>query len=120
MAVAIVAEDNLSSLRRSGMPWTDAVSFDRSCLLGNLQPIHTLMNKTVEVSCGENRMIYRPDALRHSIEEIVALISRRNTLKNGDLILAGLTPEGFPLFQGAKLTCRLELSNTNILDINIR
>ena len=122
MAVAVVATNRLKTLKTRGMPWTPAVSFDRSCLLGNLQPIDTLINnKTFEISFKESNVIYNPADLRMPVEETVALLSADNTLKNGDLVLAGLYPDGINLTPGGTLRVRPQLDdNTNLLETNIR
>lgn len=120
-AAAVVAVNSLTALREASMPWNNAVSFDRSCLLGNLEPINTLTNnKVIEVSCGTDRISYDIGALRHPIEDIVSLLSRDNTLKNGDIILAGLTPYGLPLIPGTHLSAGFESSETKIIDFKIK
>lgn len=121
IAVAVVATGTLKRLRSHGFPWTEAVSFDRSCLLGNLKPIDTLNNNEVmEIACGDAALSYSPRLLRRPIDEIVSLLSRQNTLKNGDLILCGLTPDGLPLLPDRKLEARSTTSETKFLDINIK
>lgn len=117
MGVAVAAVNRLRSLRGQGMPWTPAVAFDRSCIIGNLQPVATLLEMDeILIECGEEAIMYRPASLRESIERIIERISADNTLKNGDLILAGLTPAGLPLRPGTRLTA----GNGNLLDTNIR
>lgn len=121
IGVAVVATETLKRLRDRGLPWCEAVSFDRSCLLGNLQPINTLINnEVIRISCGSSEMNYDISDLKKSPYEIIERLSRTNTLKNGDFILSGLTPEGLKLEPGMKLTARHETLNTNIIDINIR
>ena len=52
--------------------------------------------------------------------ETLADISRDITVKDGDLILAPLHPDGLILTQGSRLTITDELNNNKILDISIR
>lgn len=121
VAVAIVARNVLERLRSEGLPWTQAVSFDRSCLIGNLQPIDTLIN-------NEEFVIRHDDVLKEysirrlirPIEEIISIISRDNTLKNGDLILAGLEPDGFSLTADRNLVVEQKNLNIKLLDIKIK
>ena len=121
MAGAVVAEDLLRELREKGLPWAEAVSFDRSCLLGNLQPIDTLLYKTgLTIMSGNDEFRYEPESLRHNPYEIVSLLSRTHTLKNGDLLLAGLTPEGITLRPDTKLTAVSQHYETKLLDFNIK
>lgn len=119
MGAAVIAVNTLASLREAGMPWTQATSFDRSCLLGNLQPIDTFYNNgVVRIGCGDISLTYDSGSLRRPVEALVETLSADNTLKNGDLILAGLTPAGLPLAPG--MTLRAETDNMNLIDINIR
>jgi len=121
MAVAVVATGLLGRLRRQGDPWSPAVSFDRSCWLGNLQPNDTLLEyDTFEVECGESKIIYETRKLAPSKEELISLLSRDNTLKNGDLILVGLTPRGVTLLPGTRMRIRQQEQLTDLADIKIR
>lgn len=121
MAVAVIANDTLIRLKKEGMPWTRAVSFDRSCILGNLQPIDTFIdNKEIEINISSQTFSYFFDRLNHPVEEIIAMLSNENTLKNGDLILAGLVAKGTELIPGHKLKVTDTSLNTNLLDTNIK
>lgn len=120
LAGAVIAPGLLRSLRNGQRPWTRAVSFDRSCLLGNLEPIDTLKkNEVFRFACGGHEAEYSIGALLRGVDEIISMISADNTLKNGDLILAGLSPEGLSLRPDTRLTAS-KISETNIIDINIR
>ncbi|MBD5206626.1 MAG: fumarylacetoacetate hydrolase family protein [Bacteroidales bacterium] len=120
MGAAVVATDLLGKLRATGAPWTRATSFDRSLLLGNLQPIETLLYlDEVEITCGDSNMTYRTGDLLAGIESVISILSKDNTLKNGDLILAGLTPQGIELKPDTRL-CMNSKTGGTILDFNIR
>lgn len=117
----VVAEGLLQKRKTEGMPWTDAVSFDRSCLLGNLRPIDAFnINKDIEIKCSDRTLTYSSRNLKMPIEEVIALLSRNNTLKNGDLILVGLHPSGLRPEIGSRLVAFEQDINSNLLDINIR
>lgn len=118
---AIIAESLLQRLKEAGLPWTRAVSFDRSLLLGNLQPIDALINnKAYEFEISTQKATYSIDNLHADNLHVIAELSQENTLKNGDLILVGLMPVGLNLVPGSKLTARAESLKTNLLDINIK
>lgn len=120
MGAAVIATDLLKTLRRQGAPWTRATAFDRSFFLGNLQPIDALLNLDVaEIRYDDVVMTYRRDDILLGIDSIINRLSGDNTLKNGDLVLAGLTPEGIALRQDTRLTVTCN-SNTTLLDINIK
>jgi len=121
MAVAVVATGLLRRLRSQGDPWSPAVSFDRSCWLGNLQPIDTLLEyDTFKVECGESDIIYETRKLTPAKEELISFLSRDNTLKNGDLILAGLMPRGVTLLPGTRMRITHNEKLTDLTDIRIR
>lgn len=121
MAVAVVATGLLGKLRSQGDPWSPAVSFDRSCWLGNLQSIDTLLEYgTFKVECGESDIIYETRKLIPSIKELISLLSRDNTLKNGDLILAGLMSRGITLCPGMNMRITENGKLTGLTDIRIR
>lgn len=118
-AVAIVAVDRLKQLREAGMPWTRAVAFDRSCLLGNLQPIATLKEcGPFEITCGKQQREYDTAHLMLGSDKLIEAVSAENTVKNGDLILAGLTPDGLTLDRDTCIT--ILNNNINLIDINIK
>ena len=59
--------------------------------------------------------------MRRDIGEILQLLSRDITLKNGDVILAALHPSGLPASIGDKLIATdNNPEHSAILDINIR
>lgn len=118
---AIVASSRLAQAREAGEPWCDATAFDRCCWLGNLQPFCTLSQyDTIRFSCGDNSINYRPAELTISAEECVEMLSRNNTLKMGDIILAALHPVGFDLEIGQRFTAGPDNENVNFIDIKIR
>lgn len=121
MAVAAVGANTLRARREAGQPWTKAVAFDRSCILGNLQPIDTLINNELSViECGSYKSIYNITSLLRSPETVLSEISAENTMKNGDLILAGLYNEGIILKAGTHLEITTNKSLIKLIDINIK
>lgn len=119
MAAAVVNTYRLTALRKESMPWAEAVTFDRSCLLGNLQPIDTLkLYDSFEIE--HNRIVsnYKTDLLNCKADIIVSAISTDNTIKTGDLILVGLTGQGIRLVEDSKLEIRAK--ELNLLDIKIK
>lgn len=120
-AVAVVASGRLRELRGAGMPWTAATAFDRSCLLGNLTPADTFIEcREFRIECGAHKMTYDLSRLRRQAGELVEAISAENTLKNGDLILAGLPAEGIALKPGTRISAEADCLNMKLIDINIK
>ena len=98
-AVSMRAENTLSALRSEGLPWSGAVVFDRSLILGDFISLEEFQQSGNEfrIECGEKEIIISTEDLKMGIDEVIAYVSNNNTLRTGDLILAGLSSEGFPL-----------------------
>ena len=121
MSVAVVAADRLRTLREEGEPWTDAVSFDRSCWIGNLQPIDSLINyDAFTIECSHTSAVYTAGNIFPAKEELISLLSRNNTLKNGDLVLIGLLPDGITLTPGTRMHIQSANKDIELIDINIK
>lgn len=118
--VAVMAKGLLAKLRDEGAPWTRATAFDRSLWLGNLQGPDTLSKlDEIEFACGDRTITYRLSSLRTDIAGVIEKVSAYNTLKNGDLILAGLAAEGIKLRPETRMTARID-TESNLLDIKIK
>lgn len=116
---SVVAVDILRGLRKAGLPWTRAVAFDRSCLLGNFMPLSAFMEKrTFEITCGSQTISYFLASAIPGIDGMVSKISTDNTIKTGDIILPALSPCGIALRMGEKLM--VSAADQNILDINVK
>lgn len=72
------------------------------------------------VRSGNVSLTYSTESVMSDIGETLADISRDITVKDGDLILASLHPNGLILTQGSRLTITDEHNNNKILDISIR
>lgn len=121
MAYNIVGDSLLEELREKGLPWTEGVSFDRSCLLGNFEEIDTFKNNgVITLRCGEKKLLYDPQKALDRMGETISHISRHNTLKTGDIILLALSPAGLPLAIGEKLTSSFDNNDLTSVESNIR
>lgn len=118
MGTAVIATSLLKQLRDKGAPWTRATAFDRSLLLGNLEAADALLEKGMNftMSCGGEKINYDSAYLQEDIDHIISRLSRDNTLKNGDIILAGLTPRGLLLKPGTRLIALKEHENITYPD----
>lgn len=119
MGCAVVATDLLLKLRNQGSPWCRAVAFDKCCMIGGFMKPDR-MPEEWNVSCGEGSLTYSTESVMSAFGETLADISRDITVKDGDLILASLHPDGLILTQGSRLTITDEHNNNKILDISIR
>lgn len=111
--LAIQARGLLEDLKRKGLPWSRAVAFDRSCMLGDFKEIgdgndsscvyddgngYNDINGSLIDFEGEGcKLRWNCKSLIRNIDAIVSKISRENTLKIGDLIFVGLMTEGIRL-----------------------
>ncbi len=123
-AVVFVAADRLNMLRENGLPWTSALSYDRSLAIGTFLPMEyerisqCVCSLAIESASGCEEFSLQPSASGSSLEEVIEAISRDNTLKTGDILLIGLAAEG----PEAKPDCRARLSINGVdsLSFNIR
>lgn len=99
--INFIATDLLDSLRESGLPWTKAVCFDRSAAFGKYIPYD--MDSIDSASVGlrvtsgdgsEELLVWEGKDFRIPARDVISEISRDNTLKNGDVILAATAPAG--------------------------
>lgn len=119
MGCAVIATDLLGQLRSQGRPWCRAVAFDKCCMTGKfIQPDE--MPASWSIQCGDCSLTYPVENIMAGFGDILADISRDITVKEGDLILASLLPEGITLKQGTRLSVTNEANNYKILDISIR
>ena len=124
-AVVFVAADLIQNLTRQGLPWTQALSYDKCLAMGKFiqLPFGEVSGcrcaLTLDVA-GEEAMeaSWDNDMLIPGIEDTIAALSRDNTLKTGDIILFGLAGQG-PAVQ-PESRARLYLNGTESLGFNIR
>lgn len=129
MGCAAVATDMLRALRREGLPWFPAISFDKACMLGDFRGMDEPMPALFEMTCGADTLRYDTEMIRHSAGEVLQKLSRDITVKSGDMILLALHPLGLPARIGDKLTIAAVTDNNDdndnneqhpLLEINIR
>ena len=122
--VLFVASDLLQALRKQGLPWTSALSYDKCLAIGKFAPIsmdtykQSNIRLTLESSADSTDTHWSADLINPDIEETLAMLSRDNTLKTGDMILCGIAgtgPEVFP-----DLRASLSLNDNDHFKFNIR
>ncbi len=119
IACAVVATPLLAELRRDGLPWAAATAFDKCCWLGKFTPGLT-KDSEYRICSGDNAMTYRTANLRCSPEAMISALSREITLKEGDVILVALHPEGMILSYPASFTINDSDAESLLLDIHLR
>lgn len=120
-AFTVIDTRRLAALREAGMPWSGAVTSDRSCVLGNFRPISTLdYNGGFRVTYDGVTTDYDPGRIRLAMDRLAPLLSADVTFKTGDIVLAAVSPEGTVLRPGTRLTATDIDTETNLIDINIR
>lgn len=127
LACPAVAADMLMRLRADGRPWAPAIAFDKACMISDFMPLDDLKDyPRFLVSAGDLTLTYDTARIRNHFGALLSSLSRDNTVKNGDIMLAALHPSGLPLRPGMKLTVeginipQNDSNNKRILDINIR
>lgn len=130
--LSIQAIGLMKRLKSEGLPWSRAVIFDRSCMLGDFMELenaelHTCEEIDSDSSKNEITIDFESDgkSLRWSaksiikdIDSVVSELSRENTLKIGDLIYVALMPEGLKLKIGDEI--RGVLNGEELLKIRLR
>lgn len=123
-AAVFVAADRLERLRDECLPWTSALSYDRSLAIGRFKPME--YDSIAECECSfltesadtYDERITIPAIQNYSLSTILEAISRDNTLKTGDIILIGLAGSGQEVSPGMKALLRI--NGEDSLRFNIR
>ena len=124
-AVCMVAADLLASLRAEGLPWSRAVAFDRSLLLGDFVALDgaDLQSLAMTLTIGEEKKSWQAANMLLPAAESLSLTSRDNTVKTGDLLLPAVSDSGITLRQDTRLTASLAVgadTYNDLLTINIK
>lgn len=123
-SIIFIASDLLKNLREHGLPWTAAMSYDRSLAIGKFSPASiedcnaSEIKLKLESSASSKETKWSAGVIRPKIEDTLAIISRDNTLKTGDIILFGISSEGPEV--DSDLRASLSLNDTNTYKFNIR
>ncbi len=123
-AVVFVASDLLQSLKESGFPWTQAISYDRALALGKFSNISLEECKSCEIKLAieskDSSIVekWTSDSIVPGIEETIAAVSRDNALKMGDIFLFGIADSGPVVVPDMR--ARLLFDGIDSLAFNIR
>ncbi|MGL4294036.1 MAG: fumarylacetoacetate hydrolase family protein [Bacteroidales bacterium] len=123
VGVDFTARDLQNKLREQGAPWEISKGFDNSAVIGDFIPVAELrkpitsidfrldMNQQPVQNANAGEMI-------HSIDQIIAYVSKFFTLKIGDLIFTG-TPAGVG---PVKINDHMQgyIEDTKVLDFFVR
>lgn len=110
----MLATDLLERLKTEGLPWTQALSYDRSTTFGLFTEISAekiascTINVQLESADNTQSLKWTADYMPCRIEEIIECLSRDNTLKTGDIIIAGVAKSGILLTPGMRATMTLD------------
>lgn len=120
VGVNVVNVSLLERLRARLLPWGPAVAFDGSLWLGDFIPVvRPISEVEIEVMRGEESVTcLRPADLTNDIDSLIEILSDRVTLKTGDIILCGLSPDGFVPALKDDIICRLD--GQELLKIKVR
>jgi len=122
VGIDFTARDLQQKLTEKGLPWELCKAFDNSAAVGQFVDINTLpsiqdLHFRLDIDGKMVQNGYTGNMI-HSVEKIIAYVSRFFTLKTGDLIFTG-TPSGIgPLHEGQRLEGFIE--DKKLLDIKIR
>lgn len=123
-ASMMIACNLLDNLRKSGLPWSKAISYDRSLAVGQFAnlPIEEISAASVSLDIinGDEVNSFKSNVtcLSCSIEEIISILSRDNALKTGDYIVIASPQSGPVIEPGPRV--ELRLNDEKPLKFNIR
>lgn len=119
LAATVRAENMLSELRAKGFPWDKAISFDRSCMLGDFRPIENIETaKGIFFHIGDCTREISPSGFKSDVDKIISLVSENNILKMGDIILLTGEEPGIKLEPGQNFCA--EVDSDKLLEIRIK
>ncbi len=122
LGIDFTARDLQRKLTADGKPWEICKSFDYSAAISKFIPLNELpetdkLTFSLKVN-GEERQHGVSGDMIHSIDKVIAYVSRYFSLRIGDLIFTG-TPVGVgPVHEGDRLEG--ELCGRKLLDFEIR
>ena len=122
IGIDFTARDVQQNLKEKGLPWELAKAFDHSAVVSELKPkenypdpdklnFHLILNGK-EVQTGNTA------SMLFSFADIISFVSKRITLRKGDLIYTGTPPGVGPIQMGDHLEGFLE--GEKLLDFNIK
>ncbi len=123
-AILFIASDYLKEIQASGLPWTQAISYDRALALGKFTDISLEQAKKSGISLSiesqdvATELKWSAESISPGIEEIISAISRDNALKMGDIILIGISESGPEVHPDMR--AHLYLDDSESLAFNIR
>lgn len=97
IGIDFTARDIQENCKKKGLPWEIAKAFDHSAPIGNFIPFSEFNSlRNISFSLSKNKEIVQQGNsadMIFSFEQIISYLSKRFTLKKGDLIFTG-TPSG--------------------------
>ncbi len=97
LGIDFTARDLQENCKSKGLPWEVAKAFDHSAPIGNFYPLDQFTDlKNISFHLEKNNQVVQSGNskdLIFSFEHIISYVSKRFTLKKGDLIFTG-TPAG--------------------------
>jgi 2-keto-4-pentenoate hydratase/2-oxohepta-3-ene-1,7-dioic acid hydratase in catechol pathway len=122
VGIDFTARDVQKVCKEKGLPWEKAKAFDGAAAVGKFMALNEVENRQhINFSLklnGEVKQQSNSSLMLHSIDQLIAYISRYFTLKIGDLIFTG-TPKGVGEVKvGDELTGAIE--EKELLKVRVR
>lgn len=122
IGIDFTARDVQKELKSKGLPWELAKAFDHSAAVSEMRPksaftdmkninFHLLLNQRQVQRGNSSSMIF-------AFEDLLTFVSKRITLRKGDLIFTGTPPGVGPVTIGDRIEGYLE--DEKLLDFNIK
>ena len=120
IGIDFTARDIQNNIKKNGLPWEKAKSFDGSAPVGEFIQKNNLKLEALDFMLKINGQIKQTGNSKnmiHSIDEIISYVSQYITLKKGDIIFTG-TPEGVGKIHKEDIL-EAYIGNQKLLHINV-
>ena len=111
LGIDFTARDLQESLMAQGLPWEKAKAFDNSAFLGPWKDKKDYDLENLSFSLQKNNDVVQVGTTKdmlHSVDELIAYVSKFFTLQQGDVIFTGTPPGVGRIDQGDTLVATLE------------
>lgn len=109
-------------LRENGLPVDPSWGYDRSLLLSDWveSTLEDMENIKITVGLeGGISTVWQAGELIHNLPEVISVVSRRDLLKMGDIILPGFHHTGLTLLPGTIMSASLDIPGKQELKLHI-
>ncbi|MDE7381273.1 MAG: fumarylacetoacetate hydrolase family protein [Muribaculaceae bacterium] len=128
-AVQFFSKNCLNRTLNGFPPRAEEIIFDGAIMIGEFITLENIShNDDLAVSCSspifssinnnEFKEVWQLNNLKSGIPQLLEIVSSANTIKMGDLLLAGINPDGIPALREESV--KLNINDKNLLSFKIK